>query len=440
MSYLTDNAKKIIADITLNHAILRHNSLLFSAFQDNLDPLFEDRLAAIKDPKGKADFIVHKDLPNYFKKCVQKLSQVYTFDVNRIFSSNPAELEVLLKKVNFNLEMHKANQLCNTTKSCLVELYHNKKTELKMRAIPNDRFWVWTDDTLDPTVPRVYVKMIRDLEVPKELRNKFFDNKLYYLYTDEEVLEWESIGRSHKEAKPNPLGFAPFVYISYDDYNLIPEKNTAAEGLAIGPGFSLTQVNVAAWYQGHPLRVFKNIDKARSTFYAGYDGAIVLNSEEGSGKDPEFSEVPSSLDIGKMLDLIKFKVEDYFYTMNCPIKKDASNDKSGLSLMIEGVDTLEARKNQMLYFKPADEAVVKLVAKYHNWLIQNKTADLPKNYPKTSIDEDLDVETEFTLPSTEAEQAKASNGEDKPVAESTNNEEKPNGKPAESAPKDTEGN
>jgi len=148
---------------------------------------------------------------------------------------------------------------------------------------------------------------------------------------------------------------------------------------------------------------------------------VQLRGEEGSDVVPEFGELASSLDLNKILELVKFKVEDYMYTKDCPVKKDAVADKSGLSLMIESTDTLENKKRQINYYKTAEKELWNKIAKYHNWLMKNKPAELDEDTPKKYFDEKrIKVKVEFQLPSVEVEQAQEVKGNGKEVSSSKN--------------------
>lgn len=414
---LQEQSKLVISEIIENSDYLRKQNLLFRAFNGNLDPLFEDRLADVHSSSMKDHMKAHKTLPNYYQKCVKKISGIYNFEVDRKFSSNQELFDWYIENISPDLALAKNNEATNALNASLIEIYYKKGYGLKLRTIPMDRFWVWSDDPLDPNEPKVYVKLINDLTLTMEDKKRYTSAHCYYLYTDEEFLRVDCYNKpngefdlKNGEVKENPLGFAPFVFISYDDYNLIPEIDSTSMSLAIGPGFDLTNASVAGYFQSFPIRyIINGPEDLPADLSINPDDLVQLRSEEGSDITPEFGELASTLDINKVLDLVKFKVEDFLYTKDCPIKKDATNDKSGLSLMIESADTLENKKRQINYYKTAEKELWNKIAKYHNWLIANKLTELEEDYPKKMFDKKrIKVDVDFQLPSVEAEQAQES--------------------------------
>jgi hypothetical protein len=430
MSFLRENLDNILQDITQNSDYLRKQNLLFRAFSGNLGPLFEERLSQMNSSSMINHMRNFKDLPNYFQKAVNKLSGIYSFDVTREWKDNQDIYDYYIENMNPDLVLHRGNSLSNAMQSVLLEIYF-KKGELKLRSIPNDKFWVWTNDSLDPTDPLVYIKIVSDVNSPD--KRTWNQGVNYYLYTEDEFLSVNNfISKGSKKMKTdimkegeNPLGFVPFTYVNYDAYNLIPEYETAAESLAINPGFNLTSANVATHFQAYPIRTLKNVDKDRSQISINPDDVIILNSEEGSDKDPSLDELASSLDITKVLDLIKFQVTEYFFTKDCPIEDKASGNKSDMALVISNVDTLENRKKQIEIFKVAEQDLWYKVGLYHNWLIKNKLKDLDEDTPKGEINTKKSnrVNIEFELPSAEAEQVNEVNGDSEDPIPNNNQEE-----------------
>lgn len=418
MGFLADNLDAIIQDITMNSEYLRKQNLLFRAFSGNLDPLFEERLSQMHSCSMVNHMRNFKDLPNYYQKAVNKLSGIYSFDVERSWKDNQDIYDYYIENMNPDLVLHRGNSLSNAMQSTLLEIYF-KKGELQLRSIPNDRFWVWTNDSLDPTSPKVYIKIVSDVNSPD--KRTWNQGVNYYLYTEDEFLSVNNfISKGSKKMKTeiqregdNPLGFVPFVYVNYDAYNIIPEYETAAECLAINPGFNLTSANVATHFQAYPIRILKNVDKDRSQISINPDDVFILNSEEGSDKDPSLDELASSLDINKVLDLIKFQVDNYFYTKDCPREDKASGNSSDMALVISNIDTLENRKKQIEVYKVAEQELWYKVGLYHNWLIKNKLTDLDYDAPKKEINTKKSnrVEVEFELPSAETEQVNETNGD-----------------------------
>jgi hypothetical protein len=407
----------IIADIHANIETLQHNQKVFKAFQGNVLPIFNERIRKLESDIQQKDMETFQTLPNFFKKCVNKLSQIYNFDnIERVFNEDQDLFNFYIDILNPNLILHQANELANALNSVLLELFYNEDEGLlSARAIPNDRFWVYTNNALNPTKPTVYVKLVKDITLTAEQKKDYTNGVEYYIYTDSEFM----IVNSYKEKKTkklinnveqiieNPLGFAPFIYISFDNYNLIPEIDSSVEGFIVQPGINYTEAHISQHYQGNPIRILTNVDAGNEKLSINPSDVLVINSPEGSGLEPKLQELPSTLDLSKAIELNKSLIEDFFYTKDCPIKKDANTDKSGLALMIESVDTYENRKKQINYFKVGEKEFWNKVAKYHNWIIKNKLAELDEETPKKSFNKSrYKVSVIFPTVSAEVEQKK----------------------------------
>jgi len=88
MSFLQEHKTTIINEIEKNGEYLRNQNMLFRAFNGNLEPLFEERLAQVHSETMRNNMRAHQSLPNYYQKCVKKISGIYDFEIEREFSSN----------------------------------------------------------------------------------------------------------------------------------------------------------------------------------------------------------------------------------------------------------------------------------------------------------------------------------------------------------------
>jgi len=160
MSFLQEHKTTIINEIEKNGEYLRNQNMLFRAFNGNLEPLFEERLAQVHSETMRNNMRAHQSLPNYYQKCVKKISGIYDFEIEREFSSNQELFNWYIENMSPDLALAKNNEATNALRASLIEIYYKQGFGIKLRTIPMDRFWVWTNDPEDPNEPKVYVKLI----------------------------------------------------------------------------------------------------------------------------------------------------------------------------------------------------------------------------------------------------------------------------------------
>lgn len=401
------NLDKVLKEIKDNAARLNSNFNLFKAFQNDLNPLFQQKLRQISDEKLKTYYECNKEFVPYFSKSVKKLAQIYTFENKREFIGTKEKKKIndLITLLNVNAHLLTADEISTALQSCLIEVFFNTDTGMpELRVIPNSNFWVYSIDNKNNTINCI-VKIIEEkTETRQEWRAKGFSTlSTYEIYTDEEILEVENNGTIISR-NPNLFKALPFVYVNNDQFNIIPTEDKANESLAINPSWAITHANVVSWFQGHSKTVISNVDKKNSNIYMGPDGFWILNSEEGSDKTPSITQLPPTANLAEIQNFIKFKVEEYFWAKGCPIKNNGSTDKSGVSLLLESVDTLEYRKSKAIQFSKVDSELIKLVVKFHNFCVREYTADLNEDYSKQTISEKFTSVITYELPSTEKQQ------------------------------------
>ena len=420
MSYLRDNFKSIVADINNNDDFFKHNHKIFKCIKGDQLSVLKEAFQKVNSPLARQDKTDLAISLNFIQKIVNKLSQVYTFEVERTANTNQDLVDYYAKSLNVNTVMQNSNELFNGMKSVLVELYLKKDKSLGLRPIPSDRFWVWTDDVTEPNIPSVYIKMIGNC---KGLKDKKKTCELYFAYTDTEFLAFDSAGDIREEYNvendENQLGVAPFIYINKDIYDIVPTPNKDLLQNVIQICSIMTDANVANYYQSFPIRVLINADLESSSIDINPNSVVVLKSSGGpGGAAADFKEIASTLDTSKSINLAKEVLTNLLYTFDISVDGAMTQSTSGLALTIKSTDTLENRKKQIEYFIPAEQELWNKIAIIHNTLIK-KNAASPKT-PKLTFADDFEIEVDFELPSTEAEQQKEDSNDNKESTDKAN--------------------
>lgn len=406
---LKENVKQIVEDIKSNNDNFVHNNKIFKCMRGDQLSVLKDEFLSVESPIARNNKIKNAVSLNYIQKIVSKLSQIYTFEVERKSNVNQDLLDFYVSKLNVDTCMQNANELFNGMKSVLVEIYQKKDLSLAIRPIPSDRFFVWSDDLLEPNIPTVFIKVVGFC---KSLKNNKQKAELFFAYTDTEFLAFDSEGNVRDEYMAenngeNPFGIAPFIYINRDVYDLIPTPNKDLLQNVVGVCSILSDAAVANYFQSFPIRILKNVDIESSKIDINAHSVVVLNSASGSTFAPEFTELASSLDTSKSINLAKEILQQLLYTFDIAADGAVTESQSGLALTIKASDTLDNRKKQIEFFKPAEKELWNRIAIIHNNIVKRNVVSV--DTPKTTFDKNFTVEIEFELPSTEVEQKKAIN-------------------------------
>ena len=412
---LIEKIPAILEDILENSDKLDINSKMIKAYKGNLNPLYADAIKSVTVQQHRIDLETHKTHINPYQKVIKKLSQNYSFNVDRKFNVSLGQgvLDFYNKKIG-NTPFLEANTYANVTQySCIKLIFDKKKGILDAVPLSADQFWVYTDDVYNPRTPTVFVEFISDNLTKAQMKAGSVLNKTMYIYTDTERIEvnvTKSRFRDLKwnvmsESTVNPLGFIPFCFLTYDSSQLIPETNTSDVSFAARLPVVYTEIAVALHYLSNPIAVFSGIDQKESQLAIDPSSAIVLNPQAGSTNGPTFQFISPNLDISQGLNFVATLVSDFLYSKDVPVKKEGVVDQSGLSMLIEGADTLEARKSQIPYLDKLEQDFWNKLAKFHNYLLKSEDVMIYKASGLGLCElEDFDVDITYQLPSVAQEQ------------------------------------
>jgi len=411
---LINDSKKIITEMSSIPLYFLNNRKYFRVLQDQLRSVIDEEIYSKMDSKTarkhKSDMSINI---NYLQKIVNKL-QVYNFDVTRTPSTNSDLFDYLSSKIHPDTQMSRGSDLYNASKSTLIKVYLDSKNNIKWKPLPNDRYYLWTDDVVEDNVAKVVVEVIKTIDVIDPNNNrKTGQADLLFMWSKTEFLAIDTTGKIHLEYMKenngkNLYNFLPFVHINKDSYNILPSTDLDTLNNILQINSILTDANVGNYFHVFPKLVAKNIDATECKFSANADDIIVLNSGEGSDKDPSLDVVSSGLDTTKSTDLAK-EIMQALLDAKGLVAKDATSgvsNKSGLSQMIENTDTTEVRKTNIQNFKPAEHELWEISAKMHNYLIDNKINDMPKNAPKKKFNDSFEVDVDFETVNTMIEDQK----------------------------------
>lgn len=409
---LRDDLEDLLEHIKKTKGYRRTNFKLIDIFEGNLKPHLEMHLMEVLSPKQAveaAKFIVPI---NVLQKIIDKLSKIYQQQVTRrILDGRPEDSELLVwyeDNFRINQMMNISNEFFNLTKTTLVEPYIEDGSP-KLRVIPNDRFIPYSNNMVNPT-KLTHLTVVLAEESHDEERKA-----IYLTWTDEEVIIWDSglkirvdLMERFLEDMPdgvNRFGRIPYVYVNQSSNLLIPKHDTDVLTMTLEIPNQLTYLNYGVGYNAFPITYGIDIDdegleRAPNAFWS-------IKSDPDSDKTPQVNTIKPVIDISETLNFIQSELAFWLNTKGIRPgaigSADAENFVSGISKIVDEMDTVEARKKQIEYFENAEMDLWDLVFNHMHpyWsqrgLIENNTVFTPTALVQTEFLQPTPLETRGDL-------------------------------------------
>lgn len=345
---------------------------LMDLYEGSLQKYVEESIRAEFEPSAAARAIQRIAPINVLPKIINKLSNAYTDGISRTADTNPIDAELLSAfntSINLTSVMTTANKTLNLFKYAALEPYIYAGAP-RIRVLPPTQFTVFSDDTINPLHPTVFIKYMGTIESTKpttdqqgrqtqSASDKIDAINLYYLYSDTEflVVDAEGVVRTDEMARIgnpegiNPLGVIPFVYLSQSQHSLIPLPNTDMYQMTILIPKLLTDLNYATKFQSHAIIYGIDVDVAN--LKGNPDSFWDIKSLEG-GKTPSLGTIKPEVDVDKVLSLIQSTITIWLDSLGMSSAKTDSltvgNAASGISKAIDEADATAIRRQQQEYF------------------------------------------------------------------------------------------
>jgi hypothetical protein len=357
---------------------------------------------------------------NIYQRYINKASKVYMQGVSRSCDNeiNQDLINHYERALKLKQKMISANKMFNINKYFALEPYINDKQQPALRVLPADQFKVWSDSTIDPTEPTVFIKYCGKLPVEvnyvddtdskrynaKE-ENAIEMHKLFYMYTDTEFLivtastdksgayqiqqdMMEAVGNPEGI---NPLGRIPFVYGRADNMQLIPTVNTDDYNMAVLIPKLLSDVNYAIQYTAHSVFYGKDVELSDLNWRP--DSFVTMRTIEGENKSGEIGALRPEINIDGSLKNCTTQLGLWLTAKGAKIGtigQEYEASASGISKIVDEADMQQIIMEQAEIFKEIEYDLWNLLQLYHNmyW------SQLP-NESKVQFALDADITIDF---------------------------------------------
>lgn len=396
----TDLTKAIAVYIKQNQCVLDHNHSLFDIFEGNLLPYILCDLEKQLSPQSFEQARMRAAPINILKRMIDKLSRIYTNPPTRTLVGNVTETDQALFKAylelfNMNVQMGIANEFFNLFKNTALDPYLDDYGNPKLRIIPSDRYLVYSVSERDPTYPTHFIKCMGKQSYDVSGKEK----EIYGVYSDEEYWVQDSEGNIVSMGDipgviPNEYGEIPQQYINRSLHSLIPSPDTDTLAMTKLIPILLTDLNFAVMFQCFSLVYGIDLDFANVSMSP--NAILDLKSNPASGKEPKLGTIKPEADSQKVIELVQTELSMWLQSRSirpgATGKLTSETFTSGISKMVDEMDTSEDREKQVSYFKEAEEKF--WFKMFHN--IHPVWAANPDYILKGQFSPGLRIEVEFS--------------------------------------------
>lgn len=340
-----------------NRVSLEYKEDLFCIHEGELEQYIISALARTLGKDSKSFEFAAQRIPpiNVLKKIISKLSQIYnaapTRSVVEGSASDQDQLQYYIRAFNLDSQMDVANEFYNLTKICFVMPFYNPETKrLNMRVLLPHQFMPFGTDVNDRT---------RITELMTYQRCNAHNRKMFYAYSDTELISFDEDGNIYPTESNgvNIFGAIPGVYVRKSRNLLYPKDDTDMKAMTVLIPTMLADLNLASMFSC--FSIMYGIDIADEDRKYAPNSFWHLKSDSDSDKKPEIGTIKPEADIEQTINLI---VSEFSMWLNSKGIKpgsigdiNVSNISSGISKIIDEMDTFEDREKQAMVFSQAEE-------------------------------------------------------------------------------------
>ena len=363
----------ILEHIKANQEFIKHNKDLFQIYEGDLKTFI---LASMKQQLSEKSFKMaqHRIAPiNVLIQIVDKLSKIYAKPPKRTVVDGTDQDQELLKfyeeEMQINAQMNIANELFNLHKSIHIEPFVENGMP-RLRSIPSDRSLPMSLDLMNPMKRTHWIKFIGTIQAQRSTfrfrtkdENKMVD--LFFVQTDAEFIAIDSEGNLRPEFLEevdnpemiNPFGAITSSYINRSYFNLIPISDSDTFQMTKLIPILFSDLNFAVMFQA--FSIIFGIDVDNENIEASPNAFWSFKSDATKNTKPEIGVIKPTVDIESVFRYTIGLLSSWLRARN--IRPGSIGDitpdttASGISKIIDEMDTFEDRQKQVVFFKSSEE-------------------------------------------------------------------------------------
>jgi hypothetical protein len=344
---LAADMPRLIAAHQQSQQVLSHNAELIDIHEGNLlayvEQALENQLKAQAMSQAR-----HRIAPiNLLNKIVDKLSPIYSpGPARRVNGGTDADQELLdwyvreMKADAYMGDFVRALALCKS--AVIYPFAHRMKPSLRITR--NDRFFVASSDHVDPMRPTEYVTFCGNGE--GGVTYTAWSETGILIFNEKMEIDTAAMAAFGNDAGVNPFGVLPVVYRSVSRQYLMPKPDSDVLRMTKLIPVMLSDLNYAAMFQCFSILYGIDIDDKNIEFAPNAFMRFTSNPE--TEKKPQLGQIKPQVDIDQVLGLVQSQLALWLNSRGIRPgavgKLDKDNFASGISKMIDEMDTVELRQ------------------------------------------------------------------------------------------------
>jgi len=385
---LREEIKPILDHIEKNRHHLDENHILLDIFEGNLKPYVERALEDDISPQAYKEAKSRIAPINVLQRIIDKQSKIYQQNpVRHVEDGTDSDAELLdwyEKQYKINATMNGSNEFFNMSKSSLIEPYVHDR-EPRLRVIPSDRYLPYSNDAIDPLNP-THIIVTHGSQTIADDDGGHQVVRLYRVYTADEWAIIDSRGFVRTDMMGdnpdgiNPYGVIPFVYVNRSSNLLVPCLDSDLLTMTVLLAVLISDLNLALKMLCNSI--IYTID-AKMEGMVKSPNAVWQLKTDVDGIKPELGTIDPNVDSDKALDQIQAQFSLWLNTKGIKPgsigKVTAENMASGISKMVDEMDTSEDRQKQVTYYVDAEADLWALTKIMHKeWLTTKQIEQRPE--------------------------------------------------------------
>lgn len=372
---------------------LRGNARLIDIKEGHIMPYITHELqAAFTTPSGDLSPSYKEALDciipiNILEHTIDKKSKIYQKGVRRTVGADVGSeedtelLEFYESKFKANRQMNIVNEYYNLFGYAAVEpvVYNNRYV---LRPLPNDKFLPVSRDPIDKTTPTEFLvlhghKMGKDGKQQRLLR-VYSQDRFAIINEDDEV-------DNDEMKKFNSQGKNPFDHIGIYYFNkkagsqLMPKVRDDVYQMAVKVPILLTHCMYGLKFQS--FSVFYTIDVKDAARAISPNVMWSFQTDKNRDTKPQVGVLTPSTDSDKNVRFLAQVLTLWFETNNIKPGNmeglNAGNVLSGISKILDEMDTSDDRTAQIEYFQPGEEEMWSHILKDQHPVWKMKNSEVP---------------------------------------------------------------
>ena len=338
-----------------------------------------------KQMSGQSAKIAEARIPpiNVLQKIINKLSRIYATGVSRQIENSAGDLSAdgdraalawYDEQMNPNAAMTIAAQFLNLTKRALIQPYLSTidptNPKPAIRVIPSHAFIAYSTSKREPEKATGFIMLKGTIDVQGK------KTKLYYCIDADEFGYFTGDGDDvtaayapeGQENGANELGMIPLVYLNNDPQHVMPIQDSDTGQMATLVPLILADANFANMFQS--FSIIYTVDVDDGSFRYAPNARWSFKTDPALDRKPQVGTLTPSADLNNTLNLVANQLAFWLQTKDVKPgaigEISASNFSSGISKIVDEMDTSENRKDQIPVFQHAERQLWDIILKQLN--------------------------------------------------------------------------